>query len=531
MTGTICFLFLGGLPDPSIDPGMCWKEWMHGTDPKDRSKLVFAVHPIKKTDEVKGYWTDYLQIMHSSKTKRDTDKFPCVYLNENDNHLKTAWATRSLADATILMIKESYAMFPSIEKFILLEGKSCPLYPLKTIYKTITKDRKSWLDPMSNKCRGILDSHPFLYCEKQHCLKKKDCSVWSQWCILDTQHISSLLKTNLEVIQEPITCGTGTIQQIQVSESQPHPEDAMVVKQSLIEMLDADQKPCTIADELFFGLFLKRFRSKEDFISIIQTRDEFKQVKYITDPQSHDKSSIVKSIRHSKKEYIDDSYLRKITIRQPSNYNFYLPYIRFDDMRITDLFSVASIYTDWRNFNLNPHNVFRSLVIPNNKYDVKKLLNSKSIHQTIKRIQSIPTPSSTNRFTFENLNMSQLAYWAHPLEYNTIPSHVFVNGYNLMVFLHNYKQEEEWRLEYLLELYQKHVLPSLSGIKYKKVGCCKYIVSVNDSSKLVGTPVDASILNDARSRGCLFIRKCEPGSNIHLYSKQLYSEHPDYIYE
>jgi hypothetical protein len=65
---------------------------------------------------------------------------------------------------------------------------------------------------------------------------------------------------------------------------------------------------------------------------------------------------------------------------------------------------------------------------------------------------------------------------------------------------------------------------------YKKIGSGKYISSISDPENKIGLPVDASTLNDAKSRGSLFIRKCEDGSNIHSYADQLYEKHPNYIY-
>jgi hypothetical protein len=290
-------------------------------------------------------------------------------------------------------------------------------------------------------------------------------------------------------------------------------------------MLDKNDKPCNFSDELFFGLFVKRFRTKDEFIDNINSRDTFDHTSTITEVVSNDQS--VKKIRHRR---VNVGSNKQTRVRQPDEYEFYLSHIRFNDFNVIDIFSVPSIYTDWRYYNLNPYNIFRSLVIPGNKRDIRDLLKNSDIQETIVHLGSISKPRGENKFTFESLNMGKLAYWAHPLEYNTEPKYVFVNGYNILVFLHAYSHTNSHRLKGMLDLYNKHIV-TLMDVVYKKVGKCKFITSVGDPTERIGVTIDAQTLNDARSRGCLFIRKCEIGSNIHSYADQLYKKHPEYVYD
>jgi hypothetical protein len=48
--------------------------------------------------------------------------------------------------------------------------------------------------------------------------------------------------------------------------------------------------------------------------------------------------------------------------------------------------------------------------------------------------------------------------------------------------------------------------------------------------KIIGCPITSQVLNEARQRGSLFIRKCENGSYIHAFSSQLYGT-KSYLYK
>ena len=472
-------------------------------------------------------------------------KIKAIYLNTSNNYLKTAWATRSLVDSTILMIKNSYKYASNIQKFILLEGKTCPLYSLKIICDTLLKNRKNWLSPLNNSCKEsfIKNDKPNLYCSggslntgpSKKCLKKSDCSFWSQWMILDSKYIQDLLDTNISKDKKIVTCtGGSTINQIVVNKKQPDgvKSSPEIIKRSLVEMLDIYNKPCGFSDELYFGLMLKRGRTPEEFTKIINT---IKPSKFVI-PRV-----LIKPVSNRSK-YIDpeDSSFSSSTmdtnISPVNNYSrskpgdsedlpFYLPTILFNDNPITNIYSIPSVYTDWRSFNLNPFNIFRSFLYRN--LNINTLLNNNNPENTI----NILLKSQAHNESFNSLNLNQVAYWAHPLEYNTIPFYSFINGYNILEYF--YKNGRDGWLKYLLGLYKNSLLQvqvkNLSTIYIDKY---KFITThgVKNLTRLIGTFITNDILNSARMSGSLFIRKCEKGSNIHKYANQLYKTNTNYLY-
>ena len=59
----------------------------------------------------------------------------------------------------------------------------------------------------------------------------------------------------------------------------------------------------------------------------------------------------------------------------------------------------------------------------------------------------------------------------------------------------------------------------------------EFIHSVSSPKSLFGSHVTHEVLNEARMRGSLFIRKCENNSFIHMFAKQLYKKNSKYIYD
>jgi hypothetical protein len=536
MKTKIAFMFLGGLPNPSEDSGKCWRIFLKNAPISYFKKIVFVVHPINETDKPLGFWKRYLTYNLNSTLKIKT-----IYLNTPSTHLKTAWATRSLVDATILMIKIAYKIIPTIQKFVLLEGKTCPLYNLKTICDTILKNNKNWIDPLNNSCKEefINNKHPNLYCPTKKCLQKKDCSFWSQWMILDVEYIKNLLYTDIKKDKKPILCNNGSMVN-QITVKNKSNKISNNIQQSLIQMLDIYNKPCQFADELYFGLMLKKNRTVKEFINIINTIDKdmfitnYKSIKKINDNKKYvlpifglytnKKSNNIKNVNYNNNKYVN-------SVEMNNHYNnnkyvnslpFYLSSISFNDKALTSIFSLSSVYTDWNHFNINPFNIFRSFKYKN--LNINKLLTN-SNNNTINELLNI----NCKYASFNSLNLNQLPYWAHPLEYNTIPLYQYINGYNLLLYFSSINKDEH--LNYILSLYK--ISLKKIGFKFILKYSIKYdfLITLFNLKILVGTFITNKILNNARMRGCLFIRKCEKGSNINKYANQLYKKNTKYIYK
>jgi hypothetical protein len=542
MKTQIAFMFLGGLPNPTEDSGKCWKNFIKNSSQKYFKKIVFVVHPINPSEKLSGFWKKCLTFDLNS-----TSKIKTIYLNTPDTHLKTAWATRSLVDATILMIKTSYQLFPNIKKFVLLEGKTCPLYNLKIICDTLLTNDKNWLDPLNNSCKDefINNKHPNLYCPTKECLKKKDCSFWSQWMVLDAKYIKNLLDTNVQKDDEPVTCNNGSvIDQITVKNTST--KISKSIQTSLVQMLDIYNKPCQFADELYFGLMLKKGRTINQFINIINTIDKDKfitdstSIKYLNNNQTYIQPIQSVSLINSTSGILEykESFYKIKPVGMQNHYNrnskytsslpFYLSSISFNDKVLTDEFTLCPVYTDWRFFNTNPFNIFRSFKYKN--LNINNLLNDTNF-KTINLLLNL----EAENVSFDSLNLNQLPYWSHPLEYNTIPLYQYINGYNILSYFSSINNDGH--LKYLLSLYKI----AIKNIGFKFIErikifsddtfpLYKFLITPINSKMLVGTFITNETLNSARMRGCLFIRKCEKGSNIHKYADQLYKK-TKYIYK
>jgi len=515
-------MFLGGLPVPNSDSGKAWLDFIQMSHKRYIKKLVIVVHPIRPTDEIDGYWKNYL----NTGKKEQKGKIKCVFLNDRDTHFKTKWATRSLVDVTIMMIKESYDRYNTIKKFILVDKTTCPLYPLQTIYDTVMKNRKNWLDPLgSHSCPDVEKTHPNMFCKNKICLKRKDCSFWSQWLILDAKYIRPLLLTRMTKDDELVECGNSTINQIEVSNKQNN-NNARIMEQSLIEMLDVNQKPCNYADELYFGLFLKRNKTIKEFNNTIQSRTKFsktyRDITHIDDVKDVNVVDKVSIFRTSIESDGQSGHRLKYT-RDTKSYPFYLAPINFNDRIVRNTYTVSSVYTNWEHFNLNPFNIFRSLEYKG--LSMTKMLDSKTLRKTINML----TKQKKSVVTFESLKMIDVPYWAHPLEYNTIPLYKFINGYNMLEYF-SVRSNDDYHLNFFKQLYKEKVLIHIKSIKYEESGPFRFIVDVSTPNKLTGYMITNDDINHARLRGSLFVRKCENGSFIHNFSKQLFKEQPEYIY-
>lgn len=505
-------MFLGGLPEPATDSGRCWHRFLELSDPEYFHNVLITVHPIKPKNVITGFWKRYLCTTGPLSPKQ----MRCITLTKKEHHLKTAWATRSLVDATVLMMKTSYDKFPTLEKFILVDGKSCPLYNLSVIYENVTANCNNWLDPLNNSCANF-EHNSQLFCGRDICMKRADCSFWSQWSILDVRYFHSLLNTNIQKDPDDIECNNSTVNQIIVPDVNDH--DAEIVNQSLVELLDANSKPCNFSDELYFGFYLKRGRTVDEFLNIIQTispRDLIREYEVIK-PVCTNVEYIAPVLIEPHNNYKNGIYI--LDADRSRRYPYYLSHIRFDDKTISKrLYTIPPIYTDWRYFNPNPMNIFRSFNHPN--FNIKEYLNAHS-QDAIAQLSKLDNDGSS--LTFTGLGMFRVPYWAHPLEYNTTKLSSFVNAYNFFEYA-KHLNPNDYYFNYLRRVYHK-IIADFNAVEFEKVGENNFAVLRPSDDEKVGKYISAETLNSARMRGCLFIRKCEEGSLIDHYADQLYT-HP-----
>lgn len=206
-------------------------------------------------------------------------------------------------------------------------------------------------------------------------------------------------------------------------------------------------------------------------------------------------------------EYMSDVYIQDIDILE---YPFYMSKIRFNDRVVSeDTFTIPSVYTDWRYFNPNPNNIFRSFYLDN--FNIKDYLDG-SIKHGLEMLKKLDRGIS-----FDGLSMNKIPYWAHPLEYNSTTLRALINAYNFFTRAKELN-ENDYQFAYLQLIYKiiisEHVTFDKDGFVY------------SGEKMVLGTIITGSTLNEARMRGCLFIRKCENGCEISEYARELYSLDP-----
>jgi hypothetical protein len=106
-----------------------------------------------------------------------------IFIVDEDHHLLTAWGTKSLSDATLMMMQYAHIQNSGnlFDKYILLSSNCCPLYTFDKIYDYLTLNNKSFINFSSGHHRNPSDvrldnNRPVI-------------RTGSQWIILDKQHI------------------------------------------------------------------------------------------------------------------------------------------------------------------------------------------------------------------------------------------------------------------------------------------------------------------------------------------------------
>ena len=128
----ILLMFLGGTPNSAN----IIKHWVSMNKEFTKSANYYLViHPIILTNFVID--TNFKQIFNPEN----------IYIVNEEHHMLTEWATRSISDSTLIMMEYAHLAnnHELFDKYILLSSNCCPLYNLDEIYNQITSNDKSWL--------------------------------------------------------------------------------------------------------------------------------------------------------------------------------------------------------------------------------------------------------------------------------------------------------------------------------------------------------------------------------------------------
>ncbi len=135
---------------------------------KNKDNYYIVIHPMSLPYEVNE---EFKKIFNPDN----------IFIVDKKHHLLTAWYTKSLSDATLMMmqyahIKNCRSLF---DKYILLSQNCCPIYTFDKIYDYLVQNDKSYLDFNNRNPTQVEIS------------KSRNTKILtgSQWMILDKQHV------------------------------------------------------------------------------------------------------------------------------------------------------------------------------------------------------------------------------------------------------------------------------------------------------------------------------------------------------
>jgi len=251
----ILFLFLGGLPEH--------EHWNNFLNTRDES-LYIIVHPknlnnYKETIEKNEI---YKKMLFNNKL--------CIIPPEY--HIKTKWATSSLAYGMLMMMQYMLITFGQIfKKYVFISMNDYPLYNYKVLYKELTSDNKSWFSYSYNEeyMRSIFLN---LYDYEGGIFKQGDVVFASQFCAIDERHIQYyfdmelISKKNItyEKYQE-VNCGGNYIDRIKSNSTnsiyQSYLDSQRGIYQDTITKSELEEVIkngiCICIDESIFAAILK----------------------------------------------------------------------------------------------------------------------------------------------------------------------------------------------------------------------------------------------------------------------------------
>jgi hypothetical protein len=172
----IVLMFLGG---PPVDGAVFehWKKMIEKCTYKE--KFYIVTHPMDLTTRTMCTMKAICRGLGF-----DNDRF---FVVDDDHHVGTKWATRSLVDATLLMMQYATIKLKHFaKKYVLLSNTCCPLFSLDIIYQQLTADHKSWLHGGD---KGFpREFQPFILESMGGLFNMNHMNYFSQWMALDRRH-------------------------------------------------------------------------------------------------------------------------------------------------------------------------------------------------------------------------------------------------------------------------------------------------------------------------------------------------------
>jgi hypothetical protein len=537
----LLLLFLGGIPSsPHII-----QHWIEmNTEFNNKEYVYIAIHPLQLPLEESKEMEDFTSVFKSEN----------VFVVDKDHHVPTLWGTRSLVDATLLMMQYGHLQIGEMfDKYILLSSTCCPLYRMDEIYTDVFRDDKSIM-ALRNDGREIGQS---------------------QWMVLDKRHASVFFYNNSK---------TYTI-------SEKYPETCTRVKdqsKQLYSLLIDEKMPvnyvvlyrnyltCNIADEMFFIKILMELviKDKSSIKDHLRTLSVEKVKQNIL---NRDDSFYNELIRITKQ---NERYVKHLDPVYVGNVSDYISIYSYKDIKFTvtkeylDSIQTSSVIGITVSTVYNPLNVLRDFKLLN-KFDSNTFINQMEDPMTVKRkidyeIYSCETlkktvnpdnPRTPNLFNVRPLVMMTTV--GHPSEYGQYTVNHILNTFILLhqvfcLFLNNTHRDQhkyyairsiyvvylcilvnEFKLtgydDIINDFYKGHAKITFYfdpvflrinktiifdlQLKYSSLFSKGYLFPL--LQKRYGTVLTADIIGSALCNQSYFIRKCYDSSLIETFSSVL----------
>ncbi len=538
-------MFLGGLPDDN-HLYKHYKNFFNTTinttiNKNVNNSLYVVIHPIDiEKFNINDPKYDYLKVLGKN-----------VSVVDKNNWIKTKWGTRSLSDATLLMMQYGFLHFGDIfKKYVLLSPNCCPLYNYNIIYNEFNKDNKSWVQANSDIYRGNNTNIPIkFYKFNGGQFDINTITNQSQWMAIDRNHMNLffIIKKNI------LTKTYKTINNNDLKSFNKIFNSYLNVYKFKNYNYDSD-------NSFFIAIMSKIIHSKKDYINNFRVNNDWYYILNIV------KHNWIKPLKINNINNIinDDTYFgenkkykisfNKLSKINPKNikeiYNIYTinnkKYILKNGKLLLknikssnknkiiigkkkgisiNLYSTPLTYVDWGRIIASPTNFLRgfnyflnekSLIFPNINIFLK--MNTKEAIKNIKLFEKaiiiLFIKYETSDFRIDNITMNP---HYHPLEFTTYKIQEVLNVYNLYLIINKHNKIKDSIYLKAMKIWKKNLITY--GAIRRKDG----FYTIKNSKKIVGNKINPKILNNALSYGALFIRKVMSNSYIDKFSNELFN--------
>lgn len=448
---------------------------------------------------------------------------------DKEHWIETKWGTRSLSDATLLMIQYAFLKYGDIfKKYVLLSSNCAPLYNFDIIYNEFNKDNKSWIECSSEDYRG--KNTPIKYYKfNGGPFDINTITNQSQWMALDRKHLDLFFMNNNNKLIKTYT----TINNNEIITSDK-------LFQSYLNAYKLDNYNYDSDNSFFISVISQIIKSKTDLLNNIRTVIGTKDNKWIKKKIELKNDVIYKKYYDNYKNILNiinpDNIKEIYYIYDINNKNYILkngkfiltteknPIVKSKKKGINiNLITTPSTYVDWLNMSLDPDNLLRNYDIFLRRFfikfpDIMKFLQLKT-HEAIDLIKQLEKDIKLSIYEITKFDIINNIIYPknHPLEYSTYNVQEIINAYNLFIMINRLIKIKDEIYIYAKNQWKK-IINNNNPIKLKSG-----YYDTKNKNKIYGTRINSKILNNSLNSGALFIRKLKRDSYINEYSNELFN--------